>query len=539
MIPSVAVRDETVPHLHPLRPWHGAIVVGAVGVHAVALLFATWWMSVPWAALLATLASLSAAALVRERRPVVAAAVSFALLVGAFALAAIVVRDSSSPLLAPLRSRRVLLYVAGAFGGWLWVLQAPLTLARAWVRLRPAQDAALEVIEPLGYLLVASAAGLALARLSHETAPYVALAGAPGVALLAWAAWRQLARRRWMRRVRDDLDPRWRLTRAGEAAGGDPWTHATEGEALPEVLEAREGAEVYRASSRRVAVARAGGRDERAWRVRRALHAAAGLWGVAVVYWGAVTLLRLHDPWFDVVDVVRSLHVSVDPCKQGNPPYDALTSGRWGARDDEADGGWFNVLSTGRLIVSRSAQGRRESFDRCVDVAQVRDLMRIRGARSGGEDEVAGRLLALPEVRAPASGGETCPRSRWRSFRIESIEAPVSPHSRRIPQVDPEPVVDASGRWSMGCGRGMDHTGQVPAPEARALLDAVAHFVAAEHYVADPFDDWIASFPFSRFVARSCGGGGSELDARAWRVWSLVRQRFCDAARAERPPPPR
>ncbi len=339
---TVGAMIPVAPHVHPLHRGHQVVVALAVAAQAFALALVSPWLQPSWCVALAVAVGVSALPALRTREVLAALAARFALTLGALGVAGAAIAVAYSfgwtESLYP-RANPALNLAAAGF--WLWALHAPLTMSRWWVATRPAQDGALEVLEPSGVSLLATAVALtaqnpALAwSTARGTAYSTGLCAALGVGLLGWSWWAQARRRAWMRRVVAGVDPTWEMVDADDSATAEPWTHASEGDGAPRMLRLRGEGEHYRAAGVRVPVARVGARDERAWWVRRGLHVVALLWACSLVHWGAWKLLHFwpEDRWGAVVAALAA--VRVDSYDEGVVAAPELRSpvacerGRW------------------------------------------------------------------------------------------------------------------------------------------------------------------------------------------------------------------
>lgn len=512
--------DVAAPFTHPLRPWHSAAVALAVAAQCFALAHASPWLHPAWAAVLAVAMGLAALPSLRSREVLLSLAARLALTLAAAAVAGLFIGElidrGATPSSYP-RARPVLNVAAAAC--WLWALHAPLTMSRWWVRARPAQDGALEVAEPLGLSMLATAGALTAQNASRAwslasgTAWSTGLCAALGVGLVAWAWVGQWRRRAWMRRVLAGDDATWELVDADDSATADPWTHAGDGAGAPRMLRARGDGEHYRAAGVRVPVARVGARDGRGWWVRRALHVAALGWGLALAHWGTWKLLHIgpRDRWNDVVDAIRAVGVGRDPCVlrgEGGP------GGAAGLRSQGLHpSAYAEVSASGRVTLT--PVGETERFGTwCVPPETARRWLAAdpSGVLAGDDP----RVRTTPELPAPVD----CARGRWCSITWgEPTTSGEDGQSHAVATC----TLQING-W-FRCEEGREHrAGRVSPAAARALLEAAEAHAASVRAVATEalpaLFVGVGGAPLSRALDfEGSQDLGRELRRRLWPVF--------------------
>lgn len=478
------------PHVHPLPRSHQLAVAVAVAAQVFALARVSPWLHPAWCAALAVAVGASALPALRTRGVLAALLARLALTAAALALAGcaigvMVARGWTAS--AYPRAHPGFNLAAAAF--WLWALHAPLTMSRWWVAARPAQDGALELAEPLGASLLATAIALTAQNpelawsTARGTAYPTGLCLALAVALLGWSWVAQARRRAWMRRVVAGADTTWELVDADASATADPWTHAGDGAGAPRMLRVRGEGEHYRAAGVRVPVARVGPRDERAWWVRRGLHVVALLWGCALVNWGAWKLLHFwpKDRWGAVVDALAAVRVGVDPCVVDGPRaerpavrYEVALSPPSGPVDVAyATLTDVGVTPTGLIRTLRDGgTGRFGTW--CIAPATAQAWLdgSDGGARVRRTDA---RVRSTPELLGPVE----CGRGRWCSLTWGE-------HTEQgdDAQVQSVSICTLQNNGWFHCEEGREHhSGRVWPAAAQALIEAAERFAASQRVV--------------------------------------------------------
>jgi len=495
------------PHTHPLLRWHHVAIALAVGAQALALARVSPWLHPAWCVALAVAVGASALPVIATRSVVTALVARLVVTGAALAAAGVAIGAmvSSGWTVSAYPRANPALNLA-AVGLWLWALHAPLTMSRWWVRAKPAQDAALEVAEPLGVSLLATAIALtaqnpALAwSVARGTAWTTGLCLALAVGLLGWAAVAQRRRRAWMRRATAGEDTAWELVDADDSATADPWTHAGDGEGAPRMLRVRGEGEHYRTAGVRVPVAKVGPRDGRAWWVRRGLHAVALLWGCALVNWGSWKLLHFwpQDRWGAVVDALAAVRVGPDPCVVDGPREERPAMRYQLAMSPPA--GAIDVLydSMSAVTVTRSGSirmppnGDIERFGTwCIAPAIARSWIdeSQEWAHLPTSDT---RVRSTPELLSPVA----CERGRWCSITWGEYT-----EQGEDAQVRSTIVCTLQRNGWFHCGEGRQHhSGRVHPAAAQALFEAAERFATIQH-----------AAPTNGFPALFVMVGGSEV----------------------------
>jgi hypothetical protein len=538
--------SNAVPHTHPLRPWHDGAVAVAVAAQTFAIAHASPWLTPAWSAAASVALGLAALHPMRTRTVYGALAGRFGLTVAALALVGAAL---GPPAHYPHASPAANLAAAAFFA---WAMHAPLTMSRWWVRAHPAQDGALEVVEPLGVSLVATVLALTVLNSAWAWSPAIGTAYSTGacvaIGLAAFvASWvMQLRRRAWMRRVLVGADPAWEVVDADGAVRALPWAHAAVNDAASQRLIARAHEAHYRDATVSVPIAGLGGRDQRAWWGRRGLTLLTLTWGVTLCSVGAEKLLHLSaslppprsgDPAGVVMRHILSLRVAPSPCairarNAGDVRHRVFEVRSGDAHDPTIERA--EVWSTGRLVLTNDgswstgiATGTREHRHwmsvRCIapsiaatwiDEPRPSAMMAPQAVwtlRAAPRQEIARDEQPLP--RTP--GGAWCTFG-WRTAQ-ESLSAGNPSYGVEL---------DARGRFQCTNGSNVPTAVQVDARDATALLGAIRALAevrgaARAHPTIDAF-------------AATCGDG-AHLPANfadAQPVWEALRRRLCvDGAR--------
>jgi hypothetical protein len=476
------------PHTHPLLRWHHAAIALAVGVQALALARVSPWLHPAWCAVLAVAVGASALPVIATRTVAVALAARLAATGAALAVAGVAIGAMvSHGWTVSLYPRAHPAFNLAAVGFWLWALHAPLTMSRWWVGARPAQDGALEVAEPLGVSLLATAVALTAQNpelawsTTRGTAYSTGLCLALAVGLLGWSWVAQARRRAWMRRVVAGADPTWELMDADASATADPWTHSGDGAGAPRMLRVRGDGEHYRAAGVRVPVARVGPGDERAWRVRRGLHVVALLWGCALVNWGAWKLLHFwpKDYWGAVVDAMAAVRVGSDPCvvdsRRGERPtmeYEVMISPPTSIDVISDVMESVSVTPSGSVRMPRGSDTERFGTW-CIAPATARRWLDEAGPR--GLSRTDERVRSTPELLGPV----VCERGRWCS--ITWGEHTESGEDAQVQAVN---ICTLQRNGWFHCEEGREHhSGRVRPAAAQALIETTERFAASQRVV--------------------------------------------------------
>lgn len=521
------------PHTHPLRPWHDAALSLVVATQVFAVAHASPWLPLRWSVAASLAVALAAA------HPLQTRAVGLSLLLRCVAYGAALSLVGALLRAPPLYPRAEPAANALAAAFVLFAAQAPLMMSRWWVRAHPSQDAALELAEPAGWSLVATAVAFtALNRAwawSFElgTAWSTGACAALGVVALSWSWASQRMRRAWMRRVLAERDPAWQVIAAGEPASAPPWTHAeTEGSLTLRLTRRAPEAHYRDAADGAVPVAKMGPRDARAWWIRRGLHVASAAWVGTLMLMGAAALLHItsalpppsSDPEREVMRLLTTgLVAAPSPCalrERGAP------SMRHRVFEFDADGR-AEIWSSGRLLLSHEStrasgaarSSRRHWFaERCVSpgVASVwldhprPSLMVARQAIHS--------LRASPREEAPvAAGRAVCLPGRWCSLGWrDALDAGSSAAGYGV-------ELDARGRFTCFNGENETSAGMVPSHDAEALLRAVKQLAELRGYTR-PHP---TIFGYVRVgddpAERSLNFVGAD------RIWEALRRRLCTA----------
>lgn len=530
---TIAPMAFAAPHTHPLRPWHDAALALAVAAQAFAVAHASPWLPLRWSVAASLAVALAAA------HPIQARTVGLSLLSRCVAYGAALSLVGALLHAPPLYPRAEPAANALAAAFVLFAAQAPLMMSRWWVRSHPSQDAGLELAEPAGWSLVATA--LALTALNRAwawsfergTAWSTGACAALGAVALSWSWASQLIRRAWMRRVLADRDPVWQVIDAKEPAAAPPWTHAEAGGSLTLRLARRAPEAHYRdAAEGSVPVAKMGPREARAWWVRRALHVASAAWVAALMTVGASTLLHVtsalpppsSDPEAEAMRLLTTgFVIAPSPCALRER---ATPSVRHRVFEFDADGR-AEIWSSGRLLLSHEStrssgtarSPRRHWFaERCVspDVASVwldhprPSLMVARQAIHS--------LRASPREEAPvATGRAVCAAGRWCTLGWrDALDAESAAAGYGV-------ELDARGRFTCFNGENETSAGMVPPRDAEGLLRAVRQLAELRGF-ARPHP---TIFGYVRVgddpAERSLNFAGAD------RIWEALRRRLCTA----------